>query len=426
MLSINSVPSIEGKKSHYSVIVVGAGQAGLSMSYCLQQQSIDHLVLERSSSAASNWKTERWDSFCLVTPNWQCQLPGFHYTGEDPNGFMVKEQIIEYLNQYTRFVNPPVKYHCDVKKIVKLNNVFRVFSQQGVYSADNIVIATGAYHIPNILPTAKQMPEYITHVHSKNYKNADQLPEGEVMVVGTGQSGCQIAEDLHISGRKVHLCVGAAPRVNRRYRGRDVVAWLDDMGYYQTTIENHPDGENAPHSTNHYVTGRDGGRDINLRIFAEQGMQLYGKLNNVEDGVASFLPDLKINLDHADDVAKRIRDWIEAYIQTEGIDAPLDENIHSDFIPDSPLSFDMNKSNIHSVVWATGFKTNFSWIDVPVFNEHGFPQQHRGLTNVNGMYFLGLNWMHTWGSGRFFHVGKDAEYLANDIVKKKESIKLMA
>jgi len=236
------------------------------------------------------------------------------------------------------------------------------------------------------------------------------------MVIGTGQSGCQIAEDLHLNGRQVHLCVGDAPRVNRRYRGKDVVAWLEDMGYYKTTIETHPDGANAPHSTNHYVTGRDGGRDLNLRIFAEQGMKLYGKLNGVDENVASFTDDLKINLDNADNSATRIRESIEKYIQENNIDAPADDNQHSTYLPDSPSQLDLNKSNINSMVWSIGFKMDFDWVKVPVINEHGIPIQKRGVTAETGLYFLGLNWMNTWGSGRFFHVGRDAEYLCEQIM----------
>ena len=401
--------------AHHDVIIIGAGQAGLSMSYCLKEQGIDHIILEKEETVAHTWKTQRWDEFCLVTPNWQCQLPGFHYSGNDPDGFMVKEDIIEYLDGYYESFKPNVKFNSEVVELKKSNGLFYIKTTHEEYSAGQIVLACGSYHRPNILPFAKAMPDNITHVHSSQYKNANALPEGEIMVVGTGQSGCQIAEDLHLQGRKVHLCVGTAPRVNRRYRGKDVVAWLEETGYYQTTIDNHPDGENAPHSTNHYVTGRDGGRDINLRIFAEQGMQLYGKLDHAHNGILKFADDLKQNLNYADEVAKRIRNNIEDYINKHNIVAPEDDNIHSDYLPDSPLSLDLNTSNISTVIWATGFKMHFNWINMPVFDGRGHPVHKRGITPVSGLYFLGLNWMHTWGSGRFFHVGQDAAYLCDHI-----------
>lgn len=415
MRNLASVPAIEGRVEHYSVIVVGAGQAGLSMSYCLEQQNIDHLVLEKTQQIASNWRNERWDAFCLVTPNWQCQLPGHRYEGDDPKGFMVKDQIIEYIQSYYEKFKPPVVFGVEVQQLIRVNDVYYFHTSKGTYSADQVVIACGSYHQANVLPFAKKLPEHIQQIHSKDYKNPQQLQEGAILVVGTGQSGCQIAEDLHLAGRRVHLSVGTAPRVNRFYRGRDVVEWLEMMGYYETTIDQHPDGENAPHNTNHYVTGRDGGRDLNLRIFAEQGMKLYGKLKYIEEGRIGFLDDLKQNLDKADEVARQIREKIEAYIQAHQILAPEDKNIHSDFCPEIKSAIDIEQEAISSVVWATGFKTRFDWIKLPAFNHHGHPIQNRGVSPEPGLYFLGLNWMNTWGSGRFFHVGRDAEYLAKII-----------
>lgn len=412
---------------HYSVIIVGAGQAGMSMSYHLAQSGIDHLLLERHDCVAYSWRKERWDAFCLVTPNWQCQLPGWNYEGKDPDGFMVKDEIVDYLQSYYDTYKPPVMFNSEVQSLTKDNNgVFFIETQAARFSADQVVIAAGSYHTPFILPYSEHFPDSVEQIHSRDYKNPDLLPEGEVMVIGTGQSGCQIAEDIHLSGRQVHLCVGPAPRVNRRYRGRDVVAWLEDMGYYETTLETHPDGANAVHSTNHYVTGRDGGRDLNLRIFAEQGMKLYGKLDGADSGVLKFEDDLEENLIYADDVAKRIREWIEAYIQENNIDAPEDDNIHSEFQPPTTDKLDLNSSNITSVIWATGFKPNYDWIRVDTFNENGHPTQERGVSPCDGLYFLGLNWMHTWGSGRFFHVGKDAEYLKDVIESRTANEPMMA
>jgi putative flavoprotein involved in K+ transport len=308
-----------------------------------------------------------------------------------------------------------VRFNSPATSVEKRGNRFYITTPKQNYSADHVIVACGSYHKPHILPQAAAMPDHIQHIHSSNYRNAEQLPEGEVMVVGTGQSGSQIAEDLHLKGRTVHLCVGTAPRVNRRYRGKDVVNWLDEMHYYETTIDKHPEGANAPHATNHYVTGRDGGRDINLRVFAEQGMHLYGRLKHCRDGIIEFNDDLSNNLAYADNVAARIRDSIERYIQENKIDAPADENIHSNYLPAHCAQIDMNHGKISAVVWATGFTTDYSWLKLGVFNEKGNPLQNRGISPERGLYFLGLNWMNTWGSGRFYHVGRDAEYIANAI-----------
>lgn len=422
MTTPQDISPIDNSVTQYSVIVIGAGQAGMAMSHQLKEKNIDHILLEKNAGIADNWRHERWDAFCLVTPNWQCQLPGYSYQGDDPHGFMVKDEIVDYLEGYYRYVKPPIKFNTAVKKISRMNGIFSVQTANEHYTANNVVLACGSYHKPNILPFSQGIDPSILQIHSKDYKNAQQLPEGNVLVVGTGQSGCQIAEDLHLSGRNVHLSVGTAPRVNRRYRGKDVVDWLDTMGYYETTIDKHPDGDNAPHSTNHYVTGRDGGRDLNLRIFAEQGMQLYGKLETIENNTMVLCDDLKQNLDYADNVAKRIRESIESYIQENTIDAPVDENIHSHFAPEFIPRVNLSDKNITSVVWATGFKMQFEWVDLPVFKGNGHPDHKRGITSVPGLYFLGLNWMNTWGSGRFFHVGRDAEFLA-DAIEERSQIK---
>lgn len=423
MYASSLAPVIEGTKSQYPVIIVGAGQAGLAMSWCLKQQNIEHILLEAGESICPNWDKQRWDKFCLVTPNWQCQLPGFPYQGDDPDGFMVKEQIIDYLQAYYESFNPPVLFHCRVSNLSKTEAGFALETSRGNFMCDQVVLACGSYHRPQIPQMAYAMPESIQHVHSCDYKNAASLPPGDVLVVGTGQSGCQIAEDLHLEGRKVHLSVGSAPRVCRRYRGKDVVQWLDDMGYYTTTIKDHPEGDRAHHATNHYVTGRDGGRDLNLRIFAEQGMKLYGKLTGCDNTNLYFDDDLQYNLENADAVAARINQSIEDFIVKNKIEAPADTNVWSDYLPDSPSELDLTTSKISTVIWATGFKMDFKWVKLPVFKD-GYPVTERGVTAVPGLYFLGLNWMNTWGSGRFYHVGRDAEYLCGQIRTKANTLKV--
>ena len=407
-------------KKHYSVVVVGGGQAGLAISYCLKNKGIDHIIFEKNKIGYS-WQAKRWDSFCLVTPNWQCTLPGYHYSGSNPNGFMVKDEIVEYIKDYAKSFNPPIQEGVEVLQV--RNNpsqeLFELTTSRGNYTADRVVIATGSYHQPKIPRMAERLPDYIWQLHSSEYKNPQFLPEGEILVVGTGQSGCQIAEDLHLANRKVHLCVGSAPRSPRKYRGKDVVDWLDQMGYYDLTIDNHPDKENVRTKTNHYVTGRDGGREIDLRTFALEGMQLYGSLNNIRGDNLGFKSNLKQNLDRADEVAESIKETIDKYIAKNQIYAPTEPAYRPVWQPETEVGrLNYKKANITSVIWCTGYQTNFSWMKVPVFDGKGYPSHDRGVTNVRGLYFLGLPWLYTWGSGRFSGIARDAEYLSDYIVAK--------
>ncbi len=401
---------------HYPVIIIGGGQAGLSMSYCLKERGIDHLIFEKHRMGEA-WRSKRWDSFCLVTPNWQCALPGFDYAGDDPKGFMVKEQIVEYIEAYARSFNPPLKEGVAVSRLRRHESgTFEVTTDIGVFTADQIVVATGGYQTAKVPRMAERFPPGITHLHSSDYKSAAELPPGEVLVVGTGQSGCQIAEDLHLAGRRVHLCVGGAPRTARRYRGKDVVEWLHNMGYYDMPIHEHPKKDMVRAKANHYVTGRDGGRDIDLRKFALEGMKLYGRLKDVHSGTLCFADDLKQNLDQADNVADSIKTTIDKFIESHGIEAPHEDRYTPVWQPESPpLSLDYEQAGITSIIWSMGFGTDYRWIEIPLFDGKGYPTHQRGVTNVPGVYFIGLPWQYTWGSGRFSGVAQDARYLANCI-----------
>jgi putative flavoprotein involved in K+ transport len=401
---------------HRSVIVVGGGQAGLSMSHCLDRSGIDHLVLE-SHEPGHEWRTRRWDSFCLVTPNWQCLLPGFPYQGDDPEGFMGRDEIVRYLEDYTKSFDCPLVTGVTATRLRQdTERGFRIETTHGELTADQVVLATGPYQVPLKPRLAERVPESLTQLHSAEYRNPGQLPPGEVLVVGTGQSGCQLAEDLHLAGRRVHLSVGSAPRVARRYRGRDVVAWLDDMGYYRKGIGEFADADAVRFRANHYVTGRDGGHDIDLRAFARDGMWLYGRLTDVRGGKLKFARDLAENLDNADAVSEGIKDSIDSYVDKNGIDAPQEERYTPVWEPgEEPGELDLHGSGITSVVWCTGFGRDHRWIDVPVFDGRGYPTHHRGVTSCPGLYFLGLPWQYTWGSGRFCGVAADAEYLTSVI-----------
>lgn len=398
---------------HRSVAVIGGGQAGLAMSYCLVYRGIDHVVLERHE-AGHEWATRRWDSFCLVTPNWQCQLPGFGYHGEDPDGFMPRDQVVAYLRAYAASFGPPLVEGVEATRLRQdPGGGFLVQTSDGSLTADQVVLATGPYQVPLRPRLADRLPEELTQLHSSEYRSPEQLPPGAVLVVGTGQSGCQIAEDLHLAGRRVHLAVGGAPRVARRYRGRDMVAWLADMGYYRKGIDEFADADAVRFRANHYVTGRDGGRDIDLRRFALEGMRLYGRLTRVRAGALGFESDLAKNLDAADAVSEGIKDSVDAYLRSAGIDAPTEQRYQPVWQPgDETRELDFAAAGVTSVVWATGFGRDHRWIDVPVFDGRGYPTHNRGVTSCPGLYLLGLPWQYAWGSGRFCGVAADARYLA--------------
>ncbi|HEY0289368.1 MAG TPA: MSMEG_0569 family flavin-dependent oxidoreductase [Pseudomonas sp.] len=414
------------KTPHHSVIIVGGGQAGLSASYYLQQRGIDHLVLEKHSLTHA-WRNQRWDAFSLVTPNWQCALPGYRYSeehgGTDSHGFMKKDEINAYLAGFVQRVNAPVREGVAVKRVVpRAAGGFEVHTSQGEFTADRVICASGGYHTPIIPRLAERLPAGITQIHSEQYRNPQALPEGNVLVVGSGQSGAQIAEDLHLAGRNVYLAVGDAPRCARFYRGKDVVDWLAQMGYYDIGVDTHPLREGVRDNTNHYVTGRDGGRDIDLRKFALEGMQLFGRLDGLQGNVLQFSDNLSASLDSADAVYNRINNSIDKYIAEQGIDAPAGEPYQPLWAPaQERTELDLAAQGITSVIWCIGFTPDFTWVEAPVFNGRGHPGHQRGVTAQPGLYFLGLPWLYTWGSGRFSGVARDAEYVVEHIAGSDKS-----
>lgn len=406
-------------EGHRTVVVVGGGHAGLAASYELARHGIDHVILERDRLAAS-WRDQRWDEFCLVTPNWQCQLPGHPYDGSDPDGFMRKQAIIDYIERYADAFGPPLWEGVEVTSVARAGERFLVRTPRGSLTCDHVVLAVGGYHVPRIPALGEALSPAITQLHSSAYRNDTSLPDGAVLVVGSGQSGAQIAEDLHLCGREVHLAVGSAPRVARRYRGRDCVAWLHDIGHYRMPIGEHPEGLAARREPNHYVTGRGGGRDIDLRAFAREGMRLHGRLVGGSGTRLEFAADLARNLDAADATAERIKDTIDRWILEQRIGVAEERRYEPVWHPPSaggePL--DLDAAGVRSIVWATGFAPNWSWLHVPVLDERGYPQHERGITPVDGLSVIGLPWLHTWGSGRFAGIAEDARWVVDHIAAR--------
>ena len=413
---------------HLPVAVIGGGQAGLSVSHHLKRHGLDHLVFEKHRIGHA-WREQRWNSFCLVTPNWQCRLPDFPYRGPEPDGFMAKDDIVRYVEDFAATIRPPILEGVGVTRLSRRSDgLFVLSTTEGAYTAANVVVAVSAYHSPKLPPESERLPGHIVQVHSSAYKNPEQLPPGAVLVVGTGQSGCQIAEDLHLADRQVHVSVGSAPRSPRDYRGRDAIRWLDDMGQYRMTVADHPKGREVRRQANHYMTGRGGGREIDLRRFASEGMRLYGRLDGVEGGLLAFRPDLRQKLDAADAVYLGIRAMIDDYIAREAIEAPAAAPWRKAWEPEiEPAGLDLSAEGITSVVWGTGFRSDWSWIDVPeAFDVAGAPEHDRGVTPVPGLSFVGLPWLNTWGSGRFSGIAEDADHVVESLVARTFPAELRA
>lgn len=408
---------------HIPVLIIGGGQAGLSVSWYLMRNGIEHIVLERHRRFES-WRNNRWDSFCLVTPNWQCRLPGWAYNGEDPNGFMLKDEIVDYLDGFAESFDPPLREGVDVTRVSPCSDSgYRVETTAGSWIADQVVVATGGYDNPIIPPYAAELDPSIVQIHSREYRRPSQLPEGATLIVGTGQSGVQIMDDFHLEGRPVHLAVGPAPRSPRKYRGRDATGWLYDAGTYAVTIDRHPDPVKALTQTNHYMSGRDGGKEIDLRRYALEGVRLYGSVAGGSGTTMTFLPDLEQNLDDADKSYMGIRNQIDAWIASQGIDAPVEPPFEKVWRPEKEITeVDLAAVGISSIIWAIGFRPDYSWLEVDCLDERGKPKFRRGVTDAPGLYFIGLGWLNTWGSGRFLGIDEDSRFLVEQIVSRRKDV----
>ncbi|MTH78483.1 MSMEG_0569 family flavin-dependent oxidoreductase [Paracoccus aestuariivivens] len=404
--------------SHYPVIIIGGGQAGLSVSWYLCAEGVEHLVLERHARFES-WRNNRWDSFCLVTPNWQCRLPGWPYRGSAPDGFMGKDEIVEYLDGFAASFDPPLREGVNVTGVRQQDDGYVIDTTIGRLTADQVVIATGGYDTPITPPYAAELDPAVVQMHSRDYRRPEQLPDGATLIVGTGQSGVQLMDDFHLEGREVHLAVGPAPRSPRKYRGRDATDWLYDAGHYDITIDRHPDPHKALTQTNHYMSGRDGGKEIDLRRYALEGVRLYGSVSGGGGTRLEFLPDLEKNLDDADRSYIGIRTQIDAWIDRQGIDAPHEAPFEKLWRPETEITaIDLHEQGITSIIWAIGFRPDYTWLPAGCLDTRGRPSFDRGVTKVPGLYFIGLGWLNTWGSGRFLGIDEDSRHLAAQILTR--------
>ena len=412
-----------GARESLNVVVIGAGSAGLATSYFLGKLGIEHVILERGE-IANTWITERWDEFHLVNPNWAVRLPGFHYTGTDPGGYLSKNETIEYLRNYARSFSAPVRTGAEITSLACDGDQYVLSTTNGEeVAARCVVVATGAFGIPKIPSFSPGIQDSIDQMHSAEHSNEAALAEGAVLVVGSGQSGAQIAEELLDSGRRVFLSVGSAGRRPRRYRGRDSSWGNYTMGNFDRTIENVESVEAARFGSSAHTSGAAGGHDIYLRKMAMDGAILLGPVIGGGDEVLAFRTDLLEILRKADEYPVRWKQIVDAYVEQNGIQVPPDDGFEPPGISkwpkeESPASLNLVEAGISTIIWATGFQYDFDWIRLPVTGERNFPVQHRGVTDFAGLYFMGLQWMFGAKSAQFIGVGEDAEYVAGHIAER--------
>lgn len=402
------------------VLIIGAGHAGLAMSGLLAEAGREPLVAERRDSLGGGWQ-DRWDEFRLVTPNWTASFPGWAYDGPDPDGFMGRDQIAARVAHYARVVGAPVALGTGVQRLTPLDNGgFRATTSRGEILARDVVVATGSYHAPRVPAMAARISGRITQLHSHDYRNERALPEGAVLVVGSGQTGLQLAEELFAAGRTVYVSVGSAGRVPRRYRGRDIFSWLFDVmrhgaahGVSFPTADQLPDPRRR-FSAMPALSGHDGGHDTNLRRYAADGMRLAGRLTHADGERVTFADDLPTSLENADRFFdERFRAVIDNYIMRAAIAAPPDDRVEPTYEPVGPTELDLAREGISTIIWATGYAIDHSWIDAPVLDQHGHPRHIRGVTSVPGLHFLGLLWQHSQASASLVGPAFDGPYLVD-------------
>ncbi len=398
-----------------NTLVVGAGQAGVAMSEHLTKAGIPHLVVERGR-IAERWRSERWDSLVANGPVWHDRFPGMEFDAFDPDEFAPKEKVADYFVGYAESFNAPIRCGVEVKSVTRLEGRegFLVETSDGVIEAANVVAATGPFQkptYPQIVPAEAD----VLQMHSNSYRNPGQLPDGAVLVVGAGSSGVQIADELRAAGRTVYLSVGAHDRPPRAYRGRDYCWWLGVLGKWDAPAPK-PGTEHIAIA----VSGADGGKTIDFRRLAGEGMNLVGLTAGYENGVLRFAPDLADNIRRGDANYLSVLREADAYAERNGLDLPLEPEAH-EIGPDPEcmthpiLELDLKKAGISTILWATGYALDFGWLKVDAFDENGRPKHQRGVSSEPGVYFPGLPWLSRRGSSFIWGVWHDARFIADQI-----------
>ena len=400
-----------------TTVIIGAGHAGLAMSRCLAERCIDHVVLERGE-VANSWKTERWDSLRLLTPNWQSRLPGYGYEGDDPDGFRTMPETIAYIERYAEVISAPVQTDTEVRLVRLGNGGYVVSTNRGDWHCRTVVLATGACNVASIPALAQALPEAINTLTPNAYRNPEQLEDGGVMVVGASASGIQIAEELQRSGRPVTLAVGEHIRVPRSYRGKDIQWWMDAAGVLGERYDDIDDIVRARKVPSLQLAGSPEGRSIDLNTLIGLGVKCVGRLAGISDGKAQFSGGLRNLCAMSDLKMNRLLDTIDAWAKDNGLDdavGPPERFAATEIDPATPLGMDLGNGAIKTIVWATGFRPDYSWLGVPVLDRKGRVRHDGGVVEAPGMYLMGMQFLRRRKSALIDGAGDDARDLSTHL-----------
>jgi putative flavoprotein involved in K+ transport len=400
-----------------TTVIIGAGHSGLAMSRCLSARSIDHVVLERDE-VASSWRTERWDSLRLLTPSWLCRLPGYEYRGDDPDGYLTLPEVVDFITGYAKAIAAPVQGGTTVTSVRARGGGYRVTTDQGEWDCRAVVLASGAFGVPRLPAFAEAVPPSIHTVTSNRYRNPDQLPEGDVLVVGASASGVQIADELQRSGRPVTLAVGEHVRAPRVYRGRDIHWWMDAAGLFDERYDEQDDLVRARRLSSMQLAGSDARATYDLNALMGKGVQVVGRLAGIRDGRAQISGSLRNKCELADLKLGRLLDAIDEWARAAGVEGsvPPPHRFAPTAVPESPtLDLDLSDGRIRTIVWATGFRPDWSWLDVPVLDAKGMVRHDGGVVDAPGLYVLGLPFLRHRKSTLITGAEDDSRFLADHL-----------
>jgi len=401
-----------------TTVVIGAGHAGLAMSKCLTEHSIDHVVLERGL-VANSWRTERWDSLKLLTPNWQSRLPGYGYEGNDPDGYRTMAETIDFIDHYANVISAPVRTLTLVTSVRKTDTGYLVTTDQGVWKCRSVVVATGECNIPRVPEVAAGVPASIVTLTPREYRNPDQLDDGGVLIVGASATGIQLAEEIHNSGRPVTLAVGEHIRAPRIYRGRDIEWWMDISGVLDERYDQVDDIVRARKVPSLQLTGSITKKTIDLNALTSMGVKLIGRFSNVQNGKGQFSGSLRNQCTLSDLKMNRLLNTIDEWATENGLDGEVESPYRlppTEVEESPPLSMDFKNGRIRTIIWATGFRPDYSWLKVPVFDHKGRIRHDGGIVEAPGMYLMGIQFLRRRKSVLLDGAGDDARDLSEHML----------